>query len=75
MGVGCEGALVAGLTAASFERVGGGIRVLCVALPKGQDQGPGLSLPGLPVLRLLGLLPYPVSRWVGGLVVVVVVAV
>ena len=64
MGVACEGALVASLTAASFEQVGRGICVLCVALLKGQDQGLGLSLLGLPVLRLLG----PSSGWQVGCV-------
>ena len=62
MGIGCKGALVASLTATSFKEVGRGIHVLCVALPKGQDQGLGLPFLGLPILHLLGsLLGWQVS--------------
>jgi hypothetical protein len=45
-----------GLVAASSNELAGVFMVLFMALPKGQGQGPGLPFPGLPVLRLLGLL-------------------
>ena len=46
MGIGCEGALVASLTAAGFEQVGRGIRGPIRGLTQGPGPGPGTSISG-----------------------------